>query len=81
MRPFRKEAAMPLSMVSPGEKGVINRISGKDDTKRFLNNLGFIEGSPVTVISRMDGNLIVGVMDSRVAIGKKMANKIMIERK
>ncbi len=72
---------MPLSMVSPGEKGVINRISGRDDTKRFLNNLGFIEGSPVTVISRMDGNLIVGVMDSRVAIGKKMANKIMIERK
>lgn len=72
---------MPLSMVSPGEKGVINRISGKDDAKRFLNNLGFVEGSPVTVISRMDGNLIVGIMDSRVAIGKKMANKIMVERK
>lgn len=72
---------MPLSMVSPGEKGVINRISGKDDTKRFLNNLGFVEGSPVTVISRVDGNLIVNVMESRVAIGKKMANKIMVERK
>lgn len=72
---------MPLSMVSPGEKGVINRISGKDDTKRFLNNLGFVEGSPVMVISRVDGNLIVNVMESRVAIGKKMANKIMVERK
>lgn len=72
---------MPLSMVLPGEKGVINRISGKDDTKRFLNNLGFVEGSPVTVISRVDGNLIVNVMESRVAIGKKMANKIMVERK
>lgn len=72
---------MPLSMVSPGEKGVINRISGKDDTKRFLNNLGFVEGSPVIVISRVDGNLIVNVMESRVAIGKKMANKIIVERK
>lgn len=72
---------MPLSMISPGQKGVINRIAGKDDTRRFLNNLGFVEGGSVTVISRVDGNIIVGVLDSRIAIGKKMANKIMIERK
>lgn len=71
---------MPLSMFSSGETGVINRISGKDDTKRFLNNLGFVEGSPVTVISRVEGNIIVNVMDSRIAIGKSMANKIMVER-
>lgn len=71
---------MPLSMVSPGEQGVINRISGKDDTKRFLNNLGFVEGMCVTVVNRVDGNIIVRVMDARVAIGKKMANKIMVER-
>lgn len=72
---------MPLSMVLPGEKSVINRISGKDDTKRFLNNLGFVEGSAVTVINRVAGNIIVGVMDSRIAIGKKMANKIIVEKK
>lgn len=71
---------MPLSMISPGQEGVINRITGKDDTRRFLNNLGFVEGGSVTVISRVDGNIIVGVLDSRIAIGKKMANKIMIER-
>ena len=72
---------MPLSMIFPGQEGVINRIAGKDDTRRFLNNLGFVEGGSVTVISRVDGNIIVGVLDSRIAIGKKMANKIMIERK
>jgi len=72
---------MPLSMISPCQEGVINRIAGKDDTRRFLNNLGFVEGGSVTVISRVDGNIIVGVLDSRIAIGKKMANKIMIERK
>ena len=72
---------MPLSMISPGQEGVINRIAGKDDTRRFLNNLGFVEGGSVTVISRVDGNIIVGVLDSRIANGKKMANKMMIERK
>lgn len=70
---------MPLSMVPLGEKGVINRISGKEDTKRFLNHLGFVEGGAVTVISRSDGNMIVRVLDSRIAIGKKMANKIIVE--
>ncbi len=71
---------MPLSMVSSGESGVVNRISGRDDTKRFLNNLGFVEGSSVTVINKVEGNIIVSVMDSRIAIGKNMANKIMVER-
>lgn len=71
---------MPLSMISSGESGVINRISGRDDTKRFLNNLGFVEGNPVTVINRIEGNIIVSVMDSRVAIGKSMANKILVNK-
>ncbi len=71
---------MPLSMVSSGESGVVNRISGRDDTKRFLNNLGFVEGSSVTVINKVEGNIIVSVMDSRIAIGKNMANKIIVER-
>lgn len=71
---------MPLSMISSGESGVINRISGGDDTKRFLNNLGFVEGGSVRVISKVEGNIIVSIMDSRIAIGKNMANKIMVER-
>lgn len=71
---------MPLSMFGSGESGVINRISGRDDTKRFLNNLGFVEGGTITVVNKVQGNIIVHVMDSRVAIGKSMANKIMVER-
>ena len=70
---------MPLSMVLPGEESVIDRISGKDDTKRFLNSLGFVEGTAVTVISEAAGNFIVGVLDAR--IGRKMANKIFVEKK
>lgn len=72
---------MPLSMVLPGEESVIDRISGKDDTKRFLNSLGFVEGTAVTVISESAGNFIVGVLDARIAIGRKMANKIFVEKK
>lgn len=71
---------MPLSMFSSGESGMIHRISGRGDTKRFLKNLGFAEGNSVTVINKMEGNMIVRVMDSRIAIGKNMANKIMMER-
>lgn len=74
----RKVIAMPLSMIPSGERGVISRISGKEDTKRFLNHLGFVEGSAVTVINRSDGNLIVRVLDSTIAIGKAMANKIIV---
>lgn len=72
---------MPLSMILPGEEGVIDRISGKDDTKRFLNRLGFVEGNAVTVISEASGNIIVGVLDARIGIGRKMANKIFVEKK
>jgi ferrous iron transport protein A len=68
-------------MILPGEEGVIDRISGKDDTKRFLNRLGFVEGNAVTVISEAAGNIIVGVLDARIAIGRKMANKIFVEKK
>ena len=59
---------------------MIHRISGRDDTKRFLTNLGLVEGSSVTVLNRPEGNTHVRVMDSRIAIGKNMANKIMMER-
>ena len=69
---------MPLSMSKTGEINVIKRIGGKEETKRFLESLGFVVGSVVTIISEMGGNLIVNVKYSRVAIGKDMANKIMV---
>lgn len=69
---------MPLSMMNPGEPSVIKRIGGREDTRRFLEKLGFVSGGTVTVISEMGGNMIVNIKDSRVAIGKDMANKIMV---
>mgnify|MGYP002681916568 FL=1 len=69
---------MPLSMMEAGEPNVIKKVGGKEGTRRFLENLGFVVGGTVTVISETDGNMIVNVKDSRVAIGKDMANKIMV---
>lgn len=69
---------MPLSMVKQGEPNVIRKVGGKEDTKRFLENLGFVTGGTVIVVSEMNGNMIVNVKDSRVAIGKDMANKILV---
>ncbi len=69
---------MPLSMVKEGEPSVIRKVGGKEESRRFLESLGFAAGSLVTVISEIDGNLIVNVKDARVAIGKDMANKIMV---
>lgn len=69
---------MPLSMVKKGEANIIRKVGGKEETRRFLENLGFVAGGTVTVISEMGGNMIVNVKDSRVAIGKDMANKIMV---
>ena len=69
---------MPLSMAREGEKNVIKKVGGREETRRFLENLGFVVGSAVTVITEIGGNLIVNVKDSRVAIGKDMANKIQV---
>ena len=68
---------MPLTMVKAGEPNQIKRVGGKEETKRFLENLGFVAGGMVTVVSEIGGNMIVNVKDSRVAIGKDLANKIM----
>ena len=69
---------MPLTMVNEGESNTIKRLGGKEETRRFLENLGFVTGSMVTVVSQIGGNIIVNIKDSRVAIGKDMANKIMV---
>ena len=69
---------MPLSMVKPGETNTIKKVGGKEETRKFLENLGFVTGGEVTVVSEIEGNLIVNVKDSRVAIGKDLANRIMV---
>lgn len=69
---------MPLSMVKPGETNTIKKVGGKEETRKVLENLGFVTGGEVTVVSEIEGNLIVNVKDSRVAIGKDMANRIMV---
>ena len=69
---------MPLSMAPEGKENVICKIGGKEETRLFLERLGFVVGAIVTVISEIQGNLIVNVKDSRVAIGKDMAGKILV---
>lgn len=69
---------MPLSMVKAGETNIIRKIGGKEEVRKFLENLGFVTDGEVTVVSEINGNMIVNVKDSRVAIGKDMANKIMV---
>ncbi len=69
---------MPLTFAKEGEAASIKKVGGKEDTRKFLENLGFVTGANVTVISETSGNLIVNIKDSRVAIGKDMANRIMI---
>lgn len=69
---------MPLSMMETGGSGVIKRIGGKEETRRFLEKLGFVTGGTVTVVSETGGNIIVNVKDARIAIGRDMANRIMV---
>ena len=74
----RRGDMMPLTMMRAGEENTIKKVGGKEETRKFLENLGFVAGSAVTVVSDTGGNLIVNVKDSRVAIGKDMANKIIV---
>ena len=69
---------MPLSISPAGSMVSIKAIKGKDESKRFLESLGFVVGGSVTVISELNGNLIVNVKDTRVAISRSMANRIMV---
>ena len=69
---------MPLTMAGAGETVTIRRITGKDETRRHLAELGFVVDSDVTVVTRLGGNLIVQVKDSRVALDRSMANRIII---
>ena len=65
-------------MMETGGSGVIKRIGGKEETRRFLEKLGFVTGGRVTVVSETGGNIIVNVKDARIAIGRDMAGRIMV---
>ena len=69
---------MPLTMARAGEINSIKKIGGKDETKKFLQKLGFVVGGSVVVVSELAGNVIVNIKDTRVAISKEMANRIII---
>ena len=70
---------MPLTMAKTGEKVTIRKITGKDEVRQHLAELGFVVDSDVTVVSEIAGNLILQVKNSRVALDRTMANRIMIE--
>lgn len=69
---------MPLTMAKIGESVTIKKILGKDETIKFLNRLGFIEGHPVTIVSSIDGNLILNVKETRVALDRQLSNRIVV---
>lgn len=69
---------MPLGMVEIGESGVIGKITGQDEVRQHLAELGFVVGEEVTVVSEMGGNMILSIKDSRIALDKTMAMRIMV---
>ena len=69
---------MPLTMAKAGDTGTIQKITGKDEVRLHLAELGFVVGSQVTVVNEIAGNLIVQVKESRLALDKTMANRIMV---
>lgn len=69
---------MPLTLSNVGEENIIKKIGGKPEVKKHLENLGFVVGGNVSVISEIGGNVIVNVKDARVAVSREMAQKIMV---
>ncbi len=73
-----EECMMPLTLVEAGEENIIRKIGGKQEVRAHLETLGFVVGGTVTVINAIGGNVIVNVKDSRIAVSKEMAQKIMV---
>lgn len=69
---------MPLTLANVGEENIIKKVGGNPETIKFLENLGFVAGGSVIVVSEIGGNVIVNVKESRVAVSKEMASKIMV---
>ena len=65
-------------MLNIGEKKQIIKVKGKDETRKFLKNLGFTEGAEISVVSKLSGNMIINIRDTRVAIDSFMAHRIMV---
>ena len=69
---------MPLNLANPGEENMIRRISGNPEVKKHLEDLGFVAGGTVSIVTTMGGNVIVKVKEARIAISEEMARRIMI---
>ncbi len=69
---------MPLTMAKTGQDNTIKKVGGKEETRQFLANLGFVPGSHVSIITEISGNVIVHIKESRIAISREMAMKIMV---
>ena len=69
---------MPLILADPGEEAIIKRVGGSPEMKKHLEDMGFTAGGAVTVMNTIGGNLIVKIKESRVAISREMASKIMV---
>ena len=69
---------MPLTLARAGETNIIRKVTGRDEVRRHLAELGFVVGAPVTVVNEIAGNMILSVKDSRVALDREMATRIMI---
>ena len=69
---------MPLTLANVGEESIVRKVSGSPEVRKHLEELGFVAGGAVTVVSSLGGNIIVKVKESRVAISEEMARKIMI---
>jgi ferrous iron transport protein A len=69
---------MPLSLIKAGESGSIKKIGGREAVKKRLESMGLVVGGNVTVVSEINGSVIVNVRDSRIAISREMANRIMV---
>jgi ferrous iron transport protein A len=69
---------MPLTMAKAGDENFIKKVGGRDNARQFLANLGFVPGAHVTIVAEISGNVIVSIRESRVAISREMAAKIMV---
>lgn len=69
---------MPINLVDSGETVVIRKITGKDEVRQHLAELGFVVGSRVTVVTKLSGSLILQIKESRVALDSGLAGKIIV---
>ena len=69
---------MPITMMTPGQISQIRKITGKDEVRRFLSTLGFVEGEYISIVNEMGGNVILNVKGTRVALDKALAQRILV---